>query len=81
MSFNRTGRILLPKRWSRAKRKLRRAGIQWLRRIEPAYRRMLESIWGDQPGLDWSYVPGAHETAQAGRFIDTGESMGLRELP
>ena len=51
--MNTPGRIILPKRWSRAKRKRMRTGIQWLRRIEIPYKRMLESIWSDPPSFDW----------------------------
>lgn len=44
---------MLPKRWSRAKRKRMRTGIQWLRQIEHPYKRMLESILGDPPAFNW----------------------------
>lgn len=63
------GRIWFPKRWSRAKRKRHRAGLQWLRELEKPYTKMLESIWSDPPVFDW----GLFAASCRGPFIDDVE--------
>lgn len=70
MSLALTGRIVLPKRWSRAKRKRRRAAVQWMRRLYPAYKAMLDSVWSDPPGFDWGCpVP----SQGVGQYLDDAE--------
>lgn len=63
--MNTPGRIVLPKRWSRAKRKLMRRGIQWLRMIEIPYKRMLDRLWGDPQSFEWKLAE-----ALAADYID-----------